>query len=184
MLRQIAVSISLATLLVAIESARNCPIGSFSSPISETKCFNFTIPKANFFLASESCREVPNASLAVISNIFENAALRAYAMNYDDEPNVWIGLNDVAENGDWNWINGERTEFTKWAPGYPKSEPNALCVALNTKTGFWENKDCADRLPFFCSRDGLQTMDSYGLENHGHYTEPVKRSLLPLIGPA
>ncbi|KHN86147.1 Macrophage mannose receptor 1 [Toxocara canis] len=103
----------------------------------------------------------PRSSLATITNVFENAALRAFALNFDEKPLAWIGLNDVAENGEWIWLNGNQSVFKKWAPGYPKSEPNALCVAMNSITGLWVNKDCATRLPFFCSSDQFIYQDNF-----------------------
>ncbi|VDK60410.1 unnamed protein product [Anisakis simplex] len=55
-----------------------------------------------------------------------------------------VGLMDTMQHSvDGQWVR------------YPKSEPNALCVAMNTMTGFWQNKDCANRLPFFCSIDSI-----------------------------
>uniref|UniRef100_A0A0M3HWL3 C-type lectin domain-containing protein n=1 Tax=Ascaris lumbricoides TaxID=6252 RepID=A0A0M3HWL3_ASCLU len=146
---------SIASLLLCalFVTAKRCQNGWFTSPISRDLCFKFIKSRGNFFLASEACQLLNSkANLATISNIFENAALRAFALNFAEKPLAWIGLNDVAENGEWSWINGNYSTFSKWAPGYPKkTELNSLCVAMNSTTGLWVNKDCATSLPFFCS---------------------------------
>lgn len=41
----------------------------------------------------------------------------AYALAYDEKPVAWIGLNDVVENGQWNWLDNNPTTFKRWARG-------------------------------------------------------------------
>uniref|UniRef100_A0A915B3R8 C-type lectin domain-containing protein n=1 Tax=Parascaris univalens TaxID=6257 RepID=A0A915B3R8_PARUN len=151
-LRMLRLTLTALLSFVLMQDVQACPTGWFSSPVERNLCFNFTASRANFFLAFETCQRMrPQATLASVSNVFENAAMRAFALTYDEKPVAWIGLNDVAENGQWNWLDNNPTTFTRWAPGYPKTEANSLCVALDSTTGFWVNKDCATPLPFFCS---------------------------------
>uniref|UniRef100_A0A915BPB5 C-type lectin domain-containing protein n=1 Tax=Parascaris univalens TaxID=6257 RepID=A0A915BPB5_PARUN len=147
---------SIATVLLCalFVTARRCQNGWFTSPVSRDLCFKFINSRANFFLASDACQRLNSeANLATISNVFENAALRAFALNFAKKSLAWIGLIGVAENNLWSWINGHGyLTFSKWAPGYPnETEPNSLCVAMNSTSGLWVNKDCATTLPFFCS---------------------------------
>ena len=37
------------------------------------------------------------------------------------EGRLWIGLNDLAENGNFTWIDGEPFAFFRWYPGEPNN---------------------------------------------------------------
>jgi len=72
---------------------------------------------------------------------------------------AWIGLMDDARNGDWQWRNGDPTQYTNWAPG----EPN------NLGTERW--------VEFFASGVWNNQVETYG-GNQGYvveYVPPVTR---------
>ncbi|MEX0677702.1 MAG: lectin-like protein [Pirellulales bacterium] len=53
--------------------------------------------------------------LATINDAAEDAwALTTFHQFY-----LWIGLNDVAQEGQFEWYSGEPVTYTKWAPGEP-----------------------------------------------------------------
>ena len=37
---------------------------------------------------------------------------------------LWIGYNDLKAEGQWEWISGEKNNFTNWAPGEPDGRSN------------------------------------------------------------
>lgn len=51
---------------------------------------------------------------------------------YADYPGLWIGINDVTEEGVWVWLSEEPVTYTNWAPGEP-----------NNRGGFGEEEDAA-----------------------------------------
>jgi len=36
---------------------------------------------------------------------------------------IWLGLNDMEEEGNWEWVSGELVQYLNWAPGQPSSNP-------------------------------------------------------------
>uniref|UniRef100_A0A667ICL7 FRAS1-related extracellular matrix protein 1 n=1 Tax=Lynx canadensis TaxID=61383 RepID=A0A667ICL7_LYNCA len=66
----------------------------------------------------------------------------------------WIGLNDQAHAGHWEWIGGEPVVFTNWRKGPPqRSKPGKNCV-LAQRQGKWQTQDCSKSKPhsYVCSR--------------------------------
>ena len=56
----------------------------------------------------------------------------------------WIGLNDIAQEGEWRWDNGEPVTYTNWGFQEPDDSNNGDedCVILDP-SGKWEDVDAA-----------------------------------------
>ena len=74
--------------------------------------------------AEENARKL-GGNLVTINDKFENQWI---VDNYYGEgkiseeieiKSVWIGYNDLKAEGQWEWISGEKTIYTNWAPGEP-----------------------------------------------------------------
>jgi hypothetical protein len=53
---------------------------------------------------------------------------------------AWIGLNDLAVEGSFEWSSGEPVTFANWAPGSPGGfTPDQDRVAIAGSTGTWED---------------------------------------------
>ncbi len=46
----------------------------------------------------------------------------------------WIGLNDAANEGVWQWVSGEAVTYTNWAAGQPNNFDNQDYVVMNSGT--------------------------------------------------
>jgi hypothetical protein len=42
--------------------------------------------------------------------------------NFGSYEYFWTGLNDMDEEGQWKWVNGEPVTYTNWWPGEPNNE--------------------------------------------------------------
>jgi hypothetical protein len=50
---------------------------------------------------------------------------QTFAPILDDVPpgpkvSLWIGLNDVAMEGEFGWVGGEAVDYTNWSAGEPR----------------------------------------------------------------
>ena len=82
--------------------------------------------------------------LAVISSQRENDALYRFSLvhGYD---NVYIGYSDAGHEGDWQWVNGERSDYTNWNSGEPNGFTQLENYAVMSTDGKWFDADYAPR---------------------------------------
>jgi hypothetical protein len=68
--------------------------------------------------------------------------------------NPWIGLNDIASEGSFVWLDGEQPGFTKWNDGEPNdaggAEDCGVLYTTGTSVAMWNDADCSSALPFVC----------------------------------
>ncbi|XP_020499844.1 CD302 antigen [Labrus bergylta] len=62
--------------------------------------------------------------------------------------NVWLGMYYDTNSEDMKWFGDSPVQFTNWEDSSSPSDlvPMDTCVALNSKTGKWENVSCLDDL--------------------------------------
>ncbi len=68
----------------------------------------------------------------------------------EEQIEVWIGLNDIDQNGAYLWLDGTAPAFTRW-----EGTPNAAspdCVVKNTliNDGRWYTRACTEAKPPVC----------------------------------
>jgi len=61
--------------------------------------------------------------LATITSEAENVFLTALSFFEGEHRESWIGLNDAATEGQFEWITGEAVSYVNWAPGEPNNDP-------------------------------------------------------------
>ncbi|XP_053497940.1 galactose-specific lectin nattectin-like [Ictalurus furcatus] len=66
--------------------------------------------------------------------------------NQTQTDSVWTGLRFL--DGNWLWVNKDPLGDLVSLPSCPA--PPYRCGARNTKTHVWENRDCNEKLNFFC----------------------------------
>lgn len=59
--------------------------------------------------------------LVSINDAAENAFVKSIIPNNCPGGEVWIGYNDVATEGTFDWTNGDSTTYTNWKPGEPNN---------------------------------------------------------------
>lgn len=93
---------------------------------------------ANYDTAIERCA-ADGAHLAVVETAAENSYLRG--LHNDD---MWIGFDDLTEEGVFRWVNGASVDFVGWSSGEPNDNGVEDCTYLRTN-GSWNDTSCADQ---------------------------------------
>ncbi|KAK3582967.1 hypothetical protein CHS0354_027082 [Potamilus streckersoni] len=92
--------------------------------------------------------QAEGASLATIVDFYDMFFLELLsATNAPDAASIWIGLTDIKEKGDFEWINGAPVTYTNWDYGEPKLQDN-MCVTISE--GFWRQDPCNGSHPAIC----------------------------------
>ncbi|EDO36540.1 predicted protein, partial [Nematostella vectensis] len=68
---------------------------------------------------------------------------------------LWIGANDLANEGKFVWSDKTLMGRPNWAPGQPTGRSNGQekdCVAMvmHPSPGKWHDEYCLNQLPFIC----------------------------------
>jgi len=87
--------------------------------------------------------------LVKIESAVEDDWVTATALSYNTNP-WWMGLNDRAIDGTWQWADGSSASYFGWAPGRPTTAAgnNADCVQIGA-TG-WVDSPCFNSRRFVC----------------------------------
>ena len=82
---------------------------------------------AKTWVQAQAEAESLGGNLVTINAAAEEAWLK---QNFGDE-RFWIGLNDVAEEGTFEWASGEALTYINWAPNEPNNSGNQDFVTMN-----------------------------------------------------
>jgi hypothetical protein len=70
-------------------------------------------------------------------------------------PNYWIGLNDIANEGNFVWAGGQAVTYLNWLPGQPDSSGNEDAVHVLDSLGQWND------LPVAAVRISVAEVEQY-----------------------
>jgi len=67
-------------------------------------------------------------------------------------PDTWIGLNDIADEGIFLWIDGTPLAYSNWDIGEPNNVEDEDCVHIwgFSEQNTWNDNKCEHYLNFFC----------------------------------
>ncbi|KAJ8045580.1 C-type lectin mannose-binding isoform [Holothuria leucospilota] len=120
-------------------------------------CYLFVGKRINFFSAEAFCNEKSDefgeSHLVSIHDEEERLFIAENCLRLWETPAIWIGLNDIEEEGNFVWTDGSPVNFTY----FNKDEPNNLegrehCVHLWESTK-WNDRPCTSpRYLFTCKK--------------------------------
>ncbi len=126
---------------------------------------SFTLPGVPgwqfFFLDQPSQRDAARmecaalglgADLAWFDSLEENQAASAALQVLAPSAVVWIGLNDLAEEGWYLWANGSAPKYTNWATGQPNNWDDSEDCGRMLPDGTWNDTNCKDALKALCRK--------------------------------
>ncbi|PFX13617.1 CD209 antigen-like protein E [Stylophora pistillata] len=100
--------------------------------------------------ASTICRSM-GANLPAIESQEENV----YIQHRHNSEKAWIGLNDIATEGLFTWVDGCPDKFRYWAESQPNDFQGEDCVhSLGPRHGYmWNDIDCSACQQYTCKKD-------------------------------
>lgn len=103
------------------------------------------------------------SSLVTIKNQEEQYYINGQLPDFHqvDVPDIWIGLSDKDQDGNFQWVDKTALQFTNWKPGYPKDTTSMWdCGQIYTGNynGKWETTNCNKRLGYICKMSGGQNV--------------------------
>ena len=112
-------------------------------------CYLTSEQCASWTNASTICRSM-NSHLAVVKSQEENV----YIQRRHNGAKAWIGLNDIANEGLFAWVDGIRNQFSYWATNRPNNFRNQDCVhTLGVREGYkWNEVDCLAFHQYTCKK--------------------------------
>uniref|UniRef100_A0A914XL12 Uncharacterized protein n=1 Tax=Plectus sambesii TaxID=2011161 RepID=A0A914XL12_9BILA len=147
---------ALLFLLLALaisESYQDCPNGWVSAPFNPNKCYLVVASKKTWFDANAYCgNQRPNSVLTSITSAYETYALNDMVQNMPSThvcDQVWIGLNDMEQDGRFTWMDGLPYQYNYWGSGQPDLSQQCVSTAARTN-GKWETQPCGTLSCFIC----------------------------------
>lgn len=102
----------------------------------------FYYPTTGSSQAAETFAQSLGGHLVSVQSFTQNSCFRNELNTLGFTGNVWIGYNDNALEGSFNWVDGKPLGYTNWALGEPNnSGPNEDCVQMYSD-GSWHDVDC------------------------------------------
>uniref|UniRef100_A0A914WRP8 Uncharacterized protein n=1 Tax=Plectus sambesii TaxID=2011161 RepID=A0A914WRP8_9BILA len=146
-------SIILSLSFVVTTSSQGCADGWRASEVISNKCYYVAAQKKTWFDAEAFCTNAqPSAHLTSIASVFENANVNAVVTSTSSVSNCdqfWIGGNDIAQSGNFTWIDGNPWKYNNGASG--SLGANQQCVSSTARTtGLWKTEPCGVENCFIC----------------------------------
>nr|XP_028585043.1 pulmonary surfactant-associated protein D-like [Podarcis muralis] len=102
------------------------------------KVFKTDGSRGDYDAARETCLRMGGA-LASPRNAAENSALQKIVTWYNRR--AVLGINDMATEGRFEYLNGDVIGYSNWAPGEPNNLGNEDCVEMH-QDGKWHDRGC------------------------------------------
>ena len=71
---------------------------------------------------------------------------------------LWIGYNDIDNEGDWVWVDGMTSSYTNWDDKSPNN--GGVSCAIVTTTGKWHDEPCQSQFSYICKKPSEGTAHS------------------------
>lgn len=98
--------------------------------------------------ARAHCQE-HGADLAIVDDADEAAWLIAEAIRIRNQ-DYWIGLDDLAQEGTFVWVDGSPLTLDNWSAGEPNNAGNEDCAHFWARNGQWNDLPCDRPLGVLC----------------------------------
>ncbi len=98
--------------------------------------------------AQTYCRQ-HHTDLATVNNHTDlTELLKSLPSGFKDD--FWIGLYRTDRYAPWVWSDGSKSLFRLWQTSQPNNAGGIQYCVYMTTTGYWNDWECPDKLPFMC----------------------------------
>ena len=110
----------------------------------------YTSPSCDSWSRADSKCQDLGGKLASIESQEENV----FVQRQQNGAMAWIGLNDIASEGNFRWVDGCKKRFRFWAKNQPNNLNNQDCVHTLgvTRDYTWNDVSCANCNNFTCKK--------------------------------
>ena len=91
------------------------------------------------------------AALVTIDDGTENGFVRQQA-DAAGGGDWWTGMNDLDDEGEWEWASGSDAGYRNWGSGEPNNLANEDCGSMRPDAR-WNDSDCRSSLRFACEAE-------------------------------
>jgi hypothetical protein len=102
--------------------------------------------------ARQSCDSSNGWYLVTVNSASEQAWLFEQIYWEQNYGTWWIGYNDRAKEGVWEWAAG-KTTFNHWQPGQPDNAGGQDCAVIHPSNGKWYDMSCGSQRFYICERN-------------------------------
>ena len=103
--------------------------------------------------AHSACQAAGYDGLTLIENTSQQSTLESLAnsISVGDSREIWMGQNDIATEGDWDWIVGSGS-YDNWLPGQPGQQGDEDCGMSPEYDNYqWIDVPCSRNYWMSCS---------------------------------
>ncbi|XP_071801401.1 perlucin-like [Asterias amurensis] len=125
-----------------------CPLGWDAH---RRHCYLYVEQPETFNTAESNCNaQAQGGRESHVTSVLDTDEA-AFLAGYIQHGSAWIGLTDIAIEGNWVWQDGQPTGSQDW--WYPNQPDNAAgiedCVQMGANRG-WNDYPCHYKLPYIC----------------------------------
>lgn len=119
-------------------------------------CYQFIRKQTSFDHAEEICESYSDMNghshLVSIHDEEELLFVSSNSIDIIGTGHVWIGLNDIQEEGEYVWTDGSTFNYSKFSEGEPNDDGNEDCIHITDDGRFWNDHYCHLNKYFLCKR--------------------------------
>ena len=131
-----------------------------------THCYLWVTENRNWTDAEGFCQKEGGHLASVASDeTMGFVLLGAHKRGLND---VWLGGNDIAQEGEWSWTDCTPWDVDFWAPGQPSTDGH--CLHYSKTVYPWNDRGCNDERGmdgFLCSKKICEVNNNEGNEGAG-----------------
>ena len=105
---------------------------------------------ATWFTARDSCEALGGRLASITTDLQHEALVGVATAAAAGFGGVWVGLSDLAVEGEWKWEGGGTVTLTAWSGGQPDDYGSDEDCGGYFESGEWNDWSCGTALPSLC----------------------------------